>query len=127
LQKDSSVSVGARSWSLERLNKEICKCQVLCANCHRKCHKNYYSITQNKKRIRNRLFVEEYRKAHCCEICGEDDEVVLDFHHHNEKDIDISRAICDWGLERLKKEIMSCQVLCANCHRKTHNQSRHSV
>jgi len=32
--KEASVSAVAKSWSLKRLQEEIAKCEVLCANCH---------------------------------------------------------------------------------------------
>lgn len=38
-QKDSQITNAiSRGWSMERLIKEIEKCEVLCANCHRKEH-----------------------------------------------------------------------------------------
>lgn len=30
----------AQGWSIERLNTEMSKCVILCANCHRKLHYN---------------------------------------------------------------------------------------
>lgn len=35
-EKEINISSAVRSWSLERLKIEIAKCDVLCANCHRK-------------------------------------------------------------------------------------------
>ena len=57
-----------------------------------------------------------------CEICGESESACLDFHHKDpsEKDNIISQVAKTWSLERLKKEIDKCMVLCANCHRKVH-------
>jgi len=119
--KDTSVANAMQRFGLKRLKKEIDKCEVMCANCHRKIHRNDHpATTENAKRLRNRAFVIEYKKTHCCEECGETEELLLDFHHDGEKEIDISRAVCDWGLPNLKKEIAKCKVLCANCHRKIH-------
>lgn len=50
--------------------------------------------------------------------------VCLEFHHIiNPKDKEFSPANAyswGWGIERIKKEISKCIVLCANCHRKLH-------
>jgi hypothetical protein len=124
--KDLGIANAACFWGLKRLKEEISKCQVLCANCHRKIHvwKKPYSSAEtatNIRRIINRKFISEYKKTHCCEICGEDNESCLEFHHyHGQKKENIYRAIVDWGLKNLKEEVSKCQVLCANCHRKKH-------
>lgn len=31
-------AMSGRGWSIERINKELKKCDVMCANCHRKHH-----------------------------------------------------------------------------------------
>ena len=51
-------------------------------------------------------------------MCGEDDFDVLDFDHIGEKYKGISRLMLDENLEAIKKELVKCQVLCANCHRR---------
>lgn len=46
----------------------------------------------------------------------------LDFHHRDaaEKDFGISYKGHTKALERLKKEVDKCILLCANCHREEH-------
>jgi len=118
--KEINVSRAIQHYGLDRLKKEIDKCQVFCANCHKKLHGWPKVTTKDKKKTKNRKFITEYRKDHPCEICGETSELCLEFHHLGKKEIGISRAICDWGIKRLKKEVSKCMVLCANCHRKIH-------
>lgn len=40
IEKDFLLSVGVAKYSLKRLQVEVDKCEVICANCHRKHHWN---------------------------------------------------------------------------------------
>ncbi len=56
-----------------------------------------------------------------CSNCGEDDVVVLQFHHINAKEKEFD--ICEnrgMHLEKLFKEVDKCHLLCANCHSELH-------
>lgn len=72
-----------------------------------------------KKQLR---LYEEYKTTLKCEICGEDENCCLDFHHKDpsKKEYTISIARRGKSFETLMKEIEKCIVLCANCHRKVH-------
>ena len=66
-----------------------------------------------------RRFVLEYLQTHPCVDCGEADPVVLEFDHQKDKELEIANAVKQgWSIERITKEIMKCQVRCANCHRR---------
>lgn len=105
-----------------------CKiCQREYVRNHYKKNTNYY---KNKARKRQSFINEWYRKfksSLICEICGEDHIACIEFHHKdpNEKEESLSKAVNKgWGIERLEKEIKKCQVLCSNCHHKTHYEER---
>lgn len=83
----------------------------------------YYKDKAAERRKALKKQFDELKLDLRCESCGESHIACLDFHHLNpeEKDMNVSRAVADgWGLERIKKEIEKCKVLCANCHRKLH-------
>lgn len=65
-----------------------------------------------------RAVVDELRSV--CQKCGETRSYVIDFHHKdkNEKEITIGRM--KRGIDSLKREIDKCVCLCANCHREFH-------
>lgn len=68
----------------------------------------------------------ESRGGAKCQRCGYDRYVgALEFHHRDpkEKDPKWSRG---WNLERLKKELDKCDILCSNCHREVHAEMRGS-
>ncbi|WP_343339064.1 hypothetical protein TPELB_14130 [Terrisporobacter petrolearius] len=79
-----------------------------------------YTETLIKAKKRNpkarRIKIEQFKKDNngkvFCEVCKEDDEVVLDVHHDNVE-------ICNMEEGHLTK-LSDLRVLCANCHRKVH-------
>jgi hypothetical protein len=78
--------------------------------------------SQERHRQRNFLRVVAHLRAHPCVDCGESDLVVLDFDHlpGADKRFDIARAVTgstrSWAT--IHAEILKCEVVCANCHRR---------
>lgn len=73
------------------------------------------TLQKNKERFL------EYKKTLSCKRCGNSDHRVLDFHHQNDKDKNVSALVhrgYAWG--RIEEEINKCIPLCANCHRLEH-------
>lgn len=122
-------------YSKEKIKAEIDRCQVLCANCHRKTHANTSAsqpgqppqTTQRKRRRGDlkRLVREEKMDRGGCSRCGEDDTNCLEFHHRDlaEKTRSISGMVSDEvSIPDLKQELAKCDLLCANCHRREHHE-----
>ena len=82
-------------------------------------------VQRRKKQLR--VWLSSYKATLSCQQCGEDHPATLDFHHRDPatKDASIYEAIerRGWGKERILREIDKCDVLCSNCHRKTHWKS----
>lgn len=72
---------------------------------------------------------KDYKAGLKCERCSETHPACLDFHHLDPaaKEGDVGRLARGWSLDRLKKEIAKCIVLCSNCHRKEHYNSPRST
>lgn len=80
------------------------------------CYSKFKGI--RKSVIRNKYY-EIKKELKCCR-CGNNDFRVLEFDHKDrlQKDFCIGFGMArGYSLEKLKKEIEKCQVLCANCHR----------
>lgn len=74
------------------------------------------------KRERKSWF-QDLKRGLKCSLCEEDHPACLEFHHRDpdEKTKTISSlAAGTYSEERILLEIKKCDVLCANCHRKTH-------
>jgi hypothetical protein len=102
--------------------------QYLCRVCEHEYKKNHYLHNKESYLIRirrNRARVKEffirYKQRCICSKCGEKRWYVLDFHHPHSKDVDLSRIVHNGcSIDRIKKEIRKCIVLCSNCHRELH-------
>ncbi|MGH7156772.1 MAG: hypothetical protein ACREGG_01500 [Candidatus Saccharimonadales bacterium] len=89
---------------------------------HRQKCRHCYREAKRLLIRRQRQWIKEYKAQRQCVKCGIADFRVLDFHHSDSggKDFNISDFRYKAGLERLKKEIEKCSLLCANCHRIAH-------
>lgn len=90
---------------------------------------NNGGVIKLKKGSVKRKYVDDYKLEHPCILCGEASIECLDFHHRDPKTklldkkgktITISKICQSYSMEILKAEIIKCEVLCANCHRKAH-------
>lgn len=76
---------------------------------------------ERKERIR--LFYNQLKVDLACAECGENHTATLHFHHRDPqaKDFNLSEAVRKgYSIERIKREVAKCIVLCANCHAKLH-------
>lgn len=114
LSISSMITFGYGKKSLEA---EIAKCEVLCANCHRKRH----AQPPTSKTVA--WVTEQKRQKNGCSLCPEEDPACLDFHHVGEKNAMVARLTVDERpLEEISAEMDRCVLLCANCHRRQHHE-----
>lgn len=91
-----------------------------------KCDRCYWR-TKAATRTQTKNWWEDFKKSLVCVDCGEDDSIVLDFHHRNpnEKDWEVSSMVSHaYSKERILREADKCDVVCANCHRRRHHKEK---
>lgn len=88
--------------------------------------RNYLIQAVSKRRKEVRLKAIKHLGGKCTK-CGYCKYIeVLEFHHRNpiQKEFNISFKGHSRSWERVKKEIEKCDLLCANCHRESHVESK---
>lgn len=109
------------SW--RQIRKEIRKCEVVCANCHRIRTGNRAGWFRTKAKAfwtRKQRRLIRYLKRHPCKDCGEADVRVLEFDHvRGVKTAAVANLVkASYSWRRIHEEIRKCEVVCANCHRR---------
>jgi hypothetical protein len=97
---------------------------------HYQKNKDYYKDKASDRKKALRDWLTEYKTSLKCNRCPEADADCLDFHHSDpsEKEGNLGWIISrGWSLDKLKKEISKCEVLCSNCHRKHHAKLRREL
>lgn len=97
-----------------------------CKKCHRKyCGQHYkrnksmYAKRNALKRLKLRKVIWNYLDERSCVDCGEINTIVLEFDHKRDKRYNISQMTSRVSsVSTLMNEILKCDVVCANCHRK---------
>jgi len=127
---DTIAQMISEGTTIERLKREIDKCDVVCSNCHRVLHyeqrelKPFSELSEPQKRRRLRAeWFNEYKKYLKCVMCGCDNPICFDFHHRDpeQKMERISVMVSfAYSIKNILEEIDKCDVVCSNCHRKIH-------
>lgn len=79
-----------------------------------------------RHRRKRQAFIQAYKHSMGCAICGEDDPIVLEFHHRDPEAKSNrlkhrnggKRSFSVMSMGRILEEIEKCDVMCANCHRR---------
>ena len=92
----------------------------------RRWRKNNPEKARNYDRKRDRerrKYIQEYKLSRGCSVCGYNKCAnALDFHHKNDdKDFDISN-FTKTNIDKLKREMDKCIVICCRCHRELHDK-----
>lgn len=105
----------------------------MCRACKNDYTKNHYGDNKKyyidkarkstaKYRKAHREFLWDYLSDHPCIDCGESDPVVLELDHKDSerKVAGVGTLITSWsyGLDKIKAEVLKCDVRCCNCHRR---------
>ena len=113
-----------------RLAAEIAKCEVRCANCHRRvtAHRAGWSrlagdVDDPRRGLeapvrRNLRHVHAVLAAGACVDRGERNMLTLEFDHVGDKTGQVSTMVWNVSLETLVAEIAKCELRCCNCHRR---------
>jgi hypothetical protein len=123
-EKRMAVASLIRSGASRRqLLDEIARCEVVCANCHRRRTADRAGwfratgrtpATWSARHMRNQSYVLEVLHEAACVDCDERDPVVLEFDHPDGKRANVS-TMTDWAsLATLEHEIAKCDVRCVN-------------
>jgi len=115
--------VGNFTGSRARLLAEVAKCDLLCANCHRRRHalrETGGADLDLRRRIKLRAVSNMGGSCFGCRTDGLPH--VFEFHHRDAKSKDF--GISEDGILRrwtvIVAELAKCVMLCANCHREVH-------
>ena len=88
---------------------------------HYNQNKLYYKQKNKEKRRELSLWLRNYKLNLKCKMCPEHDWRCVDFHHRDPKnkfkEVSVMVHQC-YSIKRILEEIMKCDPLCANCHRK---------
>jgi len=114
---------GNNKWTKDRKSNYCKKCMKIVQKNDYEQYKDLYKTRMKLYKRQQIQWYREYKTTLKCSKCGESHPSTLDFHHKNpnEKEFNISNELYNgYDVEKIKKEIEKCIVLCSNCHRKLH-------
>lgn len=117
-----------KNFSFKNKTKQILK--RICKKCHADYRRQHYLKNKQKylEKARRwnkkqgeilRVYLYQRLSKSKCVDCGEDDVLVLEFDHIDNKRFGIAQMYKNrYSLDAVKEELERCVVRCANCHRR---------
>ena len=107
-------------------------CKECWKEIRKQCYQKNKKVTtdRNQKNTKkNRDWYVDYKSTLKCSNCPENHPACLEFHHLDPKTKEISVSVLTgrtYSIEKIKREMRKCIVLCSNCHRKYHYSLKES-
>jgi hypothetical protein len=76
------------------------------------------AVSKRKIRLARTRYLIKFFETHPCVDCGETDPIVLEFDHLRDKSFSIGPHLVRRTWKSILDEIVKCEVVCANCHRR---------
>lgn len=128
--KDFSIS-SAKGKSIQHLTTELDKCQLLCANCHVKRHREMVNESGYKNKIagNSERFLEVRHvkleiatdEKFACQECGYNDcpsALIIKFQNDDRKKyVKYNKSVENWSEDYIRA-LKDAKVVCKNCYRK---------
>ena len=116
--QEMGISRPRKKFSIEKLKVRQKKAND---KFYKKNSKKIYLAKNDKRKMMKLELISV--KGGKCEKCGYARCVAaLEFHHSSkDKDGDLAHIIKNGSRQKALKEVKKCVLLCANCHRETHN------
>jgi hypothetical protein len=99
--------------------------QLIAQKQHYADNRKDYKWRQQERREAARNYINDIKKRSSCKNCGNNNYIVLDFHHRdkNLKEITANEMVANkYSPSRIDLELEKCDVLCSNCHRIVHHE-----
>jgi hypothetical protein len=122
------------AWRRKKKNQRdsFCRpCRSVYKREHYQANKQRYidqaEASKHSLRLSRTKYLIEYFEANPCADCGETDPLVLEFDHIGDKRFTIGSAFTNRNWQEILDEIATCEVVCANCHRRRTARRRGSL
>lgn len=115
----------AHAGHIDGLQSQCIDCQRVYRREHYLANRQMYIDKASVWYAQFKVWWNDFKSKLSCSRCGENHPATLDFHHTSDnKEANVSTLVQSGNRERLLREVEKCIVLCSNCHRKEHYNSR---
>lgn len=80
-------------------------------------NKKYYVDKATKRTSEIKQWINEQKSVPCTDCLQQFPSEYMEFDHLKDKEFNIARGLLNGNIEKLKKEIAKCEVVCVFCHR----------